>query len=87
MNVAGERNLYWEHDDGPRSARVVYTGDGVVGLQTMGVRWRHEVAERWLSERRPVAYVLDHLHEIAFDPELQRCWEPAIVRSFREQLA
>ncbi len=87
MDVPGERNLYWEDPDGRHAARLVHTGDGVVGLQTMGIRWRHEVAERWLRERRPAAEVIDRLHEIAFDPELHRRHEPAIARAFREQLS
>ncbi len=87
MGVPGERNLYWEHDERDHAARVVYTDEGVVGLQAMGIRWRHEVAERWLRERRPVGWVLDHLGELAFDPELHRRHEPAIARAFREQLS
>lgn len=85
-DVPGERNLYWQHPHERRSARIVYGDDGVVGLQTMGIRWRHEVAERWLRERRPVRDVLDRLDEIAFDAELARRDEPYIARAMREQL-
>jgi len=53
----------------------------------MGIRWRHEVAERWLRERRRVNDVLDRLPEIGFDAEFQRRFEPEIARSFREQLS
>ena len=86
-SVPGERNLYWEDTAGMRSARLVYTDDGVVGLQTMGVRWRHEVAESWLHERRAAGEVIERLHEIGFDPELHRKHEGEIARTFREQLS
>jgi NADPH-dependent 2,4-dienoyl-CoA reductase/sulfur reductase-like enzyme len=87
MDVEGERNLYWEHPSGRHAARIVYTADGVVGFQTMGIRWRHAVAERWLRERRPVDDVLRRLPEIGFDPEFQHRLEPEIARRFREQLS
>jgi NADPH-dependent 2,4-dienoyl-CoA reductase/sulfur reductase-like enzyme len=86
-NVPGERNLYWEDRQRRRAARIVYTGDGVIGLQALGLRWRHAVAERWLRERRPVAHVLERLDEIAFDPEFEPREERAIARALREQLA
>jgi len=85
LGVPNEKNLYWEHPSHRHSARIVYTDEGVVGLQTIGIRWRHEVAEAWLRERRGLDHVLDHLGEIAFDPELHRRHEPEIARAFREQ--
>ncbi len=87
MKLAGERNLYWEHPSGRHAARIVYTADGVVGLQTLGLRWRHVVAERWLRERRSVTDVLGNLAELAFDPEFHRRHAAEIVSSFREQLS
>ena len=85
--VDGERNLYWEHPSGRHAARLVHDDSGTIGLQTMGMRWRHEVAERFLAEQREPGDVIDRLDELAFDPELHRRHEPAIAGSFREQLA
>jgi len=81
-DVPGERSLYWEHPEGRHAVRIVYTDDGVVGFNTIGVRWRHEVCERWLAERAPVREVVQGLEAPWFEPELFRRHEPAMRRAF-----
>jgi NADPH-dependent 2,4-dienoyl-CoA reductase/sulfur reductase-like enzyme len=87
FDVPGERSLYWEHDGHEHAARIVYTKGGVIGFNVMGIRWRHEVCERWIREQRDVPYVLEHLGEANFDPEFYRRHEAEIVSTFRGQLA
>ncbi len=86
MNVPGERNLYWEQSDRLHSVRIVHLDERVIGFNLMGIRWRHEVCERWIREKRPVSYVLDHLEEANFDPEFYRRHEREIAATFRDQL-
>jgi hypothetical protein len=50
------------------------------------MRWRHEVAERWIAEGRAVDDALGALEELTFDPELDRRYEAQIAATFREQL-
>jgi NAD(P)H-nitrite reductase large subunit len=84
---AGERHLYWEHPGGKRALRIVAVDEVVVGFNLMGIRYRHEVCERWIREARPVEWVLDHLEEASFDPEFHRRHEREIAAAFRAQLA
>ena len=37
FDVPGEKNLYYEHDDGQRAIRLVYTDEAVIGVNVMGV--------------------------------------------------
>lgn len=69
LKVPGEENLYWEHEGGRKALRLVHLGGRVIGLNLMGLRLRHELAERWIAEQRDVGYVLAHLGEANFDPE------------------
>ena len=85
--VPDEENLFWEHPRHRHSARIVTSAGVVIGLQTMGARWRHEVAERWIREQRSVEEVIDDLPELAFDPELHRRYEGQMAAGFREQLS
>lgn len=87
MRAAGERHAWWEAPDGRRGLRVVTRDGVVVGMNAMGLRHRHRVWERWIADRRDAAYVLDHLREAAFDPELTRRHEGAIRGALKEQLA
>ncbi len=86
MRVERERNLVWEDAPAERALRVVDTPDGVIGFNVMGMRWRHEVAERWIREQRPIEYVLPRLAEANFDPELFRRHETEITRTLEVQL-
>lgn len=86
MNVEGERNIYWEHENGMHALRIVHDDEGVIGFNTMGMRWRHAVAERWLAEKRSPREVLERLEEPWFEPELFRRHEPAIRRALAEAL-
>ena len=81
-----EKQLYWEHSSGLHSARIVLREDQVVGFNTMGIRYRHRVCERFIAEKRTIDYVLDHLAEANFDPEFYRRHETTMIGTFQEQL-
>lgn len=71
LNVPGERNLLWVHREGRKALRLVHTPDaGLIGVNAMGLRLRHRVCERWIAEGRSPRYVLEHLEDAWFDPEL-----------------
>ena len=87
FHVEGEENLYWEHENGRHAVRLVHLAGRVIGINTMGLRHRHEVCERWIREERSVPYVLEHLAEANFDPEFYRRFEPAVRAAFQGALA
>ena len=87
MRVPGEENLFWKHPQEHKAVRIVHKDGKLIGLNLMGIRFRHEVCERWLAEERPVAHVLEHLAEANFDPEFFRQNEQAVARAFQEQLS
>ncbi|MEM7433982.1 MAG: NAD(P)/FAD-dependent oxidoreductase [Myxococcota bacterium] len=69
-NVEREQNWYYEETGDVRSTtRIVVQGDRVVGFNLLGRRWDHTVLIRWLEERRPLSWVLEHLNEARFDTE------------------
>ena len=70
----------------PDPIRIVHIGGKVVGLNLMGIRYRHAVCEAWLREGRSVDYVVEHLAEANFDPEFFRRYEAefkALVQGVR----
>lgn len=76
-------SVYWESDDREHAMRIVHSDGRVIGFNFMGMRARHRVCERWIREGRPLSYVLEHLEEFHFDPELFRRHE----RAMRAELA
>ena len=83
----GESGFCWEHPDGRRLIRIVTKGGVLSGVNVMGLRYRHEVCERWVAEKRSLDYVLDNLSEANFDPEFYERYEGEIIREIREQAA
>lgn len=83
----GTQTFYWEHPSGKIALRLNYRADdrALTGVNTFGIRLRHETFERWLKDRRPVEYVLEHLPEANFDPEFFKRHEPEILAAFNQQ--
>ncbi len=86
LKVPGESSVYWERADGLAALRVVYTESGVIGFNTMGLRIRHEVCERWIRDALPIERVLERLAEANFDPEFFTRHEAEMTRAFQAQL-
>lgn len=86
-NLPGGGSLYWESPDHEQAVRIVHAEGAVIGVNVMGVRYRHRICERWIAERRPVADVVARLSEAGFDPEFSRRHAAAAANAFRAQLA
>lgn len=70
------------------SVRIaVEPGGAVAGFNMLGSRWNHTVFERWIAERRPLAYCLDRLHQAQFDVEFGREDLTAIRRQYADWAA
>jgi NADPH-dependent 2,4-dienoyl-CoA reductase/sulfur reductase-like enzyme len=80
-------SVYWEHADGRKSIRIVYdqNTEEVVGFNLMGVRYRHEVCEQWLSQKASVEAVLQNLGLANFDPEFYQQFEREVVAQYNQQ--
>ncbi len=83
-----ERSFYWEHPDRRRSVRIVTDRHGrLLGVNVMGVRYRHRVCEKWVAEKRSLSYVLENLGDANFDSEFSQKSEREIINEIRKQVA
>ena len=82
-----EETFYWEHSDGKIGFRLVFdkAEKFVKGFNLMGIRFRHEVCDRWITEKREAGYVMEHLEEANFDPEFFTRYEGEIQAAWNEQ--
>jgi NADPH-dependent 2,4-dienoyl-CoA reductase/sulfur reductase-like enzyme len=82
-----QSSIYWEHADGKKSIRINYepASGKVVGFNLMGVRYRHEVCEKWIQEETPLETVLQQLGLANFDPEFSKQYETALVGIYNSQ--
>lgn len=79
--------IYWEHEDGTKSVRIVYDKDTqiVKGFNLMGVRFRHELCDAWLSNEAKMPMVLTNLKSANFDLEFYDKMESEIVHLYNEK--
>ncbi|MEC8831898.1 MAG: NAD(P)/FAD-dependent oxidoreductase, partial [Bacteroidota bacterium] len=54
----------------------------VLGINTFGIRLRHEIFDSWLSEKKTIDFVMEHLTDANFDPEFYKRFESQIVSKY-----
>ncbi len=83
-----ETHFHWKHDDDTKCITVCYdtNSNQFLGINTFGIRLRHEMFDRWLTEKREVDYVFNHLAEANFDPEFYKRFEKDILEAYQNQL-
>ena len=81
------RSIYWEDAEGRKSVRIIYDEDRgyVVGFNLMGVRFRHEVCEKWIKEKTKIEDVMKNLELANFDPEFYKKYESDVVAIYNKQ--
>ncbi len=80
-------SIYWEHEDGDKSIRIVFnkTNQATIGFNLMGIRFRHEVCEKWIAEKTPIETVLANLSLANFDPEFFTQYEGELVAKYNSK--
>ncbi len=80
-------SIYWEHPDGRKSIRLVYDKEKkhILGFNLMGVRYRHEVCEKWIREKTHIEEVLQNLGVANFDPEFYDEYDEEVVLIYNQQ--
>jgi hypothetical protein len=57
----------------------------ITGFVLLNVRFRQEVCEKWILEKKPLEYVLSNLANANFDPEFDRRHEKSILHVYKKQ--
>lgn len=83
-----EKHFHWKHPDDTKCITIAYHKETnkFLGINTFGIRLRHEVFDRWLTEERKVDYVIQKLAEANFDPEFYSKFEHDILNSYNKTL-
>jgi len=84
----GHQHFHWKHEDDTKCVTIEFDTKTrqFLGINTFGIRMRHETFDRWLTEKRDVDYVIENLSEANFDPELFQLYEKDIKSAFKNQL-
>ncbi|NND62510.1 MAG: NAD(P)/FAD-dependent oxidoreductase, partial [Flavobacteriaceae bacterium] len=82
-----ETHFHWKHKDDTKCITVnTETSSGkFLGINTFGIRMRHESFDRWLTEERTTDFVMQNLSRANFDPEFYKKLEPQILAAYNRQ--
>lgn len=80
-------SLFWADKGGEKSIRIVFerATEKVVGFNLLGVRYRHEVCEKWILSGATLAEVLPHLGLANFDPEFSAQHEAELCKIYEQK--
>ena len=83
-----EAHFHWKHPDDTKCITICYDKNTqqFLGINTFGIRMRHPVFDTWLTEKREVDFVINHLSEANFDPEFYSTFEKDILTAYNKQL-
>ncbi len=83
----GEGEFYWEHDSGRKCLHFVYKKSTrqFIGVNAFGIRLRHEIFDKWLTDECSIDEVIERLSEANFDPEFYTRFEKQIQQKFKEE--
>lgn len=79
-----EGHFHWRHATEKICVTVAFHKDSnrFLGINTFGIRMRHEIFDRWLTEEKDVDFVMEHLVDANFDPEFYKNYEGDIVSKY-----
>ncbi len=82
-----ETHFHWKHQDDTKCITICteVSSGKFLGINTFGIRMRHEVFDRWLTEERTTDFIIKHLLEANFDPEFYKKMEPQILLAYNQQ--
>lgn len=82
-----EQQFYWEHQSGKKAIRISFHNESrlFLGINTFGIRMRHEFFDKVLTDQQTVDHVIHHLKEANFDPEFYTEFHKEIQNQFMAQ--
>ncbi len=77
-------SLYWQNDEATKAIRLLFDkqSEKLLGINLLGVRYRHELCDRWLRQGYTLQQVMQELPAVNFDPEFFQRYEEALLRQY-----
>jgi NADPH-dependent 2,4-dienoyl-CoA reductase/sulfur reductase-like enzyme len=81
-----ELHFHWRHPEEKICITLAFDKDSgiLLGINTFGIRLRHQIFDRWLSEKRTADFVMEHLVDANFNPEFYKNFEAQIVSKYND---
>jgi NADPH-dependent 2,4-dienoyl-CoA reductase/sulfur reductase-like enzyme len=85
---APDKSFYWEDSKQARCLRFYFDerNYALEGIHAFGIRLRHEVCERWITQGTPLDKVMASLAQADFDAEFGKDWVSLVQAHAQKQL-
>ena len=82
-----EAYFQWKHPKDRKCITIAFDKNTrvFIGINTFGIRMRHEIFDQWLTEKQSIEHVLEYLADANFDPEFYKLHEVEIVDKFNKE--
>ncbi len=82
-----EQHFHWRHATEKICITVSFDKNTkkFLGINTFGIRMRHAIFDRWLTEERGVDHVMEYLKDANFDPEFYAVYEQEILAQYNAE--
>ena len=79
-----EKHFHWRHPKEKICITVAFNKENnqFLGINTFGIRMRHQVFDKWLTQEKSIDYVMEHLADANFDPEFYKKHESLIIAQY-----
>lgn len=83
----GISTFYWQHIEDEKLVRINYETESgkVTGVNSFGIRMRHEVWNKWLENEAKIQHIIGQLNKANFDPEFYERYENEIIRKYNSE--
>ncbi|KGL58589.1 NAD(P)/FAD-dependent oxidoreductase [Polaribacter sp. Hel1_85] len=82
-----EAYFQWRHPKDNKCITISFdkNSNKFLGINTFGIRMRHEIFDKWLTENKSIEHVLEYLADANFDPEFYKFHEAEIIAKFNQE--
>jgi NADPH-dependent 2,4-dienoyl-CoA reductase/sulfur reductase-like enzyme len=82
----GHEHYHWQDEKNERAITIEYdtASRKFIGINTFGIRLKHEVFDQWLNEGQNVDHVVKYLSKSCFNPEFYKRPFVQILKDFEK---
>jgi hypothetical protein len=82
----GHEHYHWQDEKNERAITIEYdtASRKFIGINTFGIRMKHEVFDQWLNEEQNVDHVVKYLSKSCFNPEFYKRPFAQILKDFEK---
>jgi NADPH-dependent 2,4-dienoyl-CoA reductase/sulfur reductase-like enzyme len=82
-----EQHFHWRHAAEKICITIAFHKESrlFLGINNFGIRMRHEIFDKWLTEKRDVDHVMQYLRDANFDPEFYDQYEQEIISKYNTE--